>query len=76
VSKERSPQKDVSDATARIQASIELAPNTSIPLDTQVPNKHQKEVGPSEKNKEVQESNLEQIYTTSNLGNMLTWGNQ
>jgi hypothetical protein len=76
VSKERSPQKDIGDATARIQASIELAPDTSIPLDTQVPDKHQEEVGPSEKNKEVQESDLEQIYTTDSLGNMLTWGDQ
>jgi hypothetical protein len=76
VSIERSPQKDVDDATARIQESIELTPDTSIPLDTQVPNKHQEEVGPSEQNKEVQESDLEQIYTTDSLGNMLTWGDQ
>jgi hypothetical protein len=76
VSKERSLQKDVSDATTRIQASIELTPDTSIPLDTQVPDKHQEEVGPSEQNKEVQESDLEQIYTTGSPGNMLKWGDQ
>jgi hypothetical protein len=76
VSTERSPQKEVSDATARIQESIELAPDTSIPLDTQFPNKHQEEAGPSEQNKEVQESDLEQIYTIGHLGNTLTWGDQ
>jgi hypothetical protein len=75
-SKERSPQKDVGDATTSIQESIELPPDTSIPLDTQVPDKQWEEAGPSEKNKEVQESDLEQIYTTDSLGNMLTWGDQ
>jgi hypothetical protein len=76
VSKEISLQKDVDNAMARIQASIELAPDTSIPLDTQIPDKHQEEAEPSNKNKEVQESDLEQIYTTDSLGNMLTWGDQ
>jgi hypothetical protein len=32
--------------------------------------------GPSEHNEEVQEPDLEQIYTTGNLGNTLTWGDQ
>jgi hypothetical protein len=73
MSKEISLHKDVGDATDRIQASIELTPNTSIPLDTQVLDKHQEEVGPSEQKKDVQESNIEQIYTTRSLGNMLTW---
>jgi hypothetical protein len=73
---ERSSQKDVDDATTSIQESIDLPPNTSIPFDTQVLDKQQEEVEPSEKNKEVQESDLEQIYTTISLGNTLTWGEQ
>jgi hypothetical protein len=60
----------------RIQASNELTPDTSIPLNTHVPDKHHEEARPSEKNKEVQESDLEQIYTTSSLGKILTWGDQ
>jgi hypothetical protein len=48
VLKEISPQKDVGNSTVRILESIELAPDTSIPLDTQVPDKHQEEVGPLE----------------------------
>ena len=76
MSKERSPQKDVGDATARLQESIELTHDTSIPLDTQVPDKHQEEPRPSEKNKDVQEFDLEQIYTTDSLGNILTWDEQ
>jgi hypothetical protein len=31
---------------------------------------------PSEHNEEVQEPNLEQVYTTGSLGNTLTWGDQ
>jgi hypothetical protein len=75
-SEERSPQKDVGDATTSIQASIELPPDTSIPLDTQVPDKQREEAGPSEQNEEVQESDIEQIYTIDSLGNTLTWGDQ
>jgi hypothetical protein len=75
-SEERCPQKDVGDAMASIQESIDLPPNTSIPLDTQVPDKQWEEVGPSQKIKEVQDSDIEQLYTTDSLGNMLTWGNQ
>jgi hypothetical protein len=36
----------------------------------------QVEAGPMRHNEEVQEPNLEQIYTTGSLGNMLTWGDQ
>jgi hypothetical protein len=52
-SEESSTQKDVGDATTSIQASIEILPDTSILLDTQVPDKQREEVGPSEQNKEV-----------------------
>ena len=75
-SEERSPQKDIGDATTSIQASIDLPLDTSIPLDTQVPDKQREEARPAEKNKEVQEYDLEQIYTTGSLGNMLKWGDQ
>jgi hypothetical protein len=34
------------------------------------------EAGPLEHNEKVQEPDLEQIYTTRNLGNTLTWGDQ
>jgi hypothetical protein len=50
--------------------------NVSISLNTQIPDKRQVEVGPSRHNEEVQEPDLEQVYTTGSLGNTLTWGDQ
>jgi hypothetical protein len=56
--------------------SIESFPNASILLDTQIINKQQIEARPSKHNEKVQEHDLEQVYTTGNLGNTLTWGDQ
>jgi hypothetical protein len=58
------------------QVSIESIPDASISIDTQTPDERQTEAGPSEHNKEVQEPNLEQVYTIRSLGNTLTWGDQ
>jgi hypothetical protein len=44
--------------------------------NTQIPDEQQVEVGPTRHSEEVQEPNIEQIYTTGSLGNKLTWGNQ
>jgi hypothetical protein len=74
--KEGSPQKEIDVSTVDEQVSIESIPDTSISLDTQIPDKRQTEVGPSEHNEEVQEPDIEQIYTTRSLGNTLTWGDQ
>jgi hypothetical protein len=61
---------------ANNQVSHESVPNVSILPNTQIPNEKQVQVGPMRHNKEVQEPNLEQIYTTDSLGNTLTWGDQ
>jgi hypothetical protein len=70
------PTKGNHDSTANKQVSNESIPNVSISLNNQIPDKRQAEVGPSEHNKEVQEPYLEHIYTTGNMGNTLTWGDQ
>jgi hypothetical protein len=74
--KEGSPQKEINDSTVNEQVSIKSFPDVSIPLNTQIPDKPQAEARPSEHNEEVQEPDLEQVYTTGNLGNTLTWGDQ
>jgi hypothetical protein len=51
-------------------------PDVSTLLNTQVPYKQQEEVKPSEHNDGVHEPELEQVYTTGNLGNTLTRGDQ
>jgi hypothetical protein len=71
-----SPQKEVDDSTAHEKVSIGSFPDVSISLDTQIPDKQQAEAEPSEYNEKVQEHDLEQVYTTGNLGNTLTWGDQ
>jgi hypothetical protein len=58
------------------QVSIKSIPDASISLGTQTPDGRQTEAGPLEHNKEVQEPNLEQVYTSGSLVNKLTWGNQ
>jgi hypothetical protein len=56
--------------------SIRYFPNVSISLDTRIPDKQHGEAEPSGYNENVQEHNLEQVYTAGNLGNTLTWGDQ
>jgi hypothetical protein len=74
--KEEAPQQEISVSTTDYQVSTEPTPNTSISIDTQLPDEKQTEVGPSEHMEEVQEPSLIQIYTIESLGNMLTWGDQ
>jgi hypothetical protein len=71
-----SPQKEVGNSTADEQVSIEYFPDVSISLDTQIPDKWQVEAKSLEYNEKVQEHDLEQVYTTGNMGNTLTWGDQ
>jgi hypothetical protein len=58
------------------KVSIESFPDASIPLDSQILDKKWVEVRPSENNEKVQKPDLEQIYSTENLGNTLTCGDQ
>jgi hypothetical protein len=74
--KEGSLQKEISDSTTNEKVSNKSVPDVSTPLNTQVPDKRQAEAEPSEHNEGVQEPDLEQVYTTGNLGNTLTWGDQ
>jgi hypothetical protein len=58
------------------QVSIEPILDISISISTPNPDDEQQKVRPSEHNEEVQEPNLEQVYTIGSLGNTLTWGDQ
>jgi hypothetical protein len=74
--KEGAPQQEIDISMVDEQVSIESIPDTSISIGTQTPDERQTEAGPSEHNEEVQEPNLEQVYTIESLGNTLTWGDQ
>jgi hypothetical protein len=74
--KKESLQKEINGSAANEQVSNKFVPDVSIPLNTQIPDERQVEVGPTRHNEEVQEPNIEQVYTTDSLGNMLTWGDQ
>jgi hypothetical protein len=70
------PQQEIGVSMADEQESVDSIPDTSISISAQNPDKCQIEVGPSEHNEEVQEPDLEQIYTTGSLGNTLRWVDQ
>ena len=74
--KKGSPQEEINSLVADKQLSNESIPDISILPNTQIPDERQVGVEPTRYNKEVRESNLEQIYTTSSLGNKLTWGDK
>jgi hypothetical protein len=61
---------------ANKQVSYKFVPNVAILLNTQTLDKQQVEVEYSRHSEEVQEPNLEQVYTIGSLGNILTWGDQ
>jgi hypothetical protein len=69
---EGAPQQEIDISMVDEQVSIESIPDASISIGTQTPDERQIEVGPSEHNEEVQEPNIEQVYTTGSLGNTLT----
>jgi hypothetical protein len=73
---EEIPEQEIGISTTNYQVSIEPSPDSSIlasnlPLDEQ-----QLEAKLSGHMEEVQEPNLEHIYTVGSLGNMLTCGEQ
>jgi hypothetical protein len=72
--KKGSPQKEINNSAADEQVSNEPIPDTSIFPNAQIPDERQVGVRPARYNKEVRESNLQQIYTTGSLGSKLTWG--
>ena len=74
--KNESPQKEINNYAADERISNESIPDTSIFPNNQIPDERQVEVGPTRHSEEVQEHNLEQVYTTDNLGNALTWVDQ
>jgi hypothetical protein len=73
---EEIPQQEIDISTVDYQVSTEPAPDSSVLASTLPPDEKQPEVEPSGHIEEVQEPNLEQIYTVGSLGNTLTWGEQ
>jgi hypothetical protein len=73
---EGASQKEIGVSTTDEKVSIESIPDSSISVDTQIPDECQKEVGPLKHDEEVRVLDLEQGYTVKSFGNTLTWGDQ
>jgi hypothetical protein len=58
------------------QVSTEPTLDASISIGTQLPYEKKTKFEPLEHMEEVQEPNLEKIYTIKSLGNILMWGDQ
>jgi hypothetical protein len=71
---EEVPQQEIDISTADYQVSTKPSPDASILAGTLPLDEKQPEAEISEHMEEVQEPNLEQIYTAGSLGNMFTWG--
>jgi hypothetical protein len=69
-------RKEISSFVTNKQVSYKFVPNVTILLNTQTPDERQVEVKSSRHTEEVQEPDLEQVYTIGSLGNILTWGDQ
>lgn len=74
--KEEAPKKETDASMTNEQVSAEPIPDASISISTQTPHERQIEAEPSEHNEEVQEPNIEQVYTIKSLGNTLTRGDK
>jgi len=75
-SKKEYLRKEINGLKTNEKVSHESVPDVSILPITQISDEQQGEAGPTRHNEEVQEPNIEQIYTIGSLGNKLTWGNQ
>jgi hypothetical protein len=73
---EEIPQHEIDISTDDHQVSTKHAPDSSVLVGDLPPDKKQQEVGPSGHTEEMQEPNLEQIYTVGSQENTLTWGEQ
>jgi hypothetical protein len=75
-SKKESPRKEINGSMANKKVSHELVPDIYILPINIILDEQQEEVSPTRHNKEVQEPNIQKIYTAGSLGNTLTWGDQ
>jgi cytoskeletal protein RodZ len=71
---EEIPQQEINISTTNYQVSTKVAPDSSNLASTLPPNEKQLEVELFRHMEEVQEPNLEHVYSVGSLRNMLTWG--